>query len=293
MPALDLVYNPVSGSFSYKRLADLAEALEDRGFAVKLMPTSEQGAQLSGTADLICVHGGDGTLRDCVQALGDDAGSIPLCVAPSGTINLVARELGYARKPFRFADHLRKAWDRGPESWVHSPLYRLGDMPVVSCLSIGPDSHAVASVDGSLKRRIGRYAYVVALARQMRDWPRATMNVRGELVDGERFEYEAEAAIVSHAALYGGPFRVSPQAALEADSVELTTLSRSTRLGTIALSLAVMLRLPIARLGIAEIRSCRKIEFDRCVTPVQVDGDHMPECAYAIGPSGLTLRYVV
>ena len=293
MPALDLVCNPVSGSFSEAHLARLVAALEGQGFAVTAMPTTARGVQLSGTADIVCVHGGDGTLRDCVQAMGDAAGTVPLCVAPSGTINLVARELGYARKPERFAAELRAAWDRGPHSWVHSPLYRLGEMPVVSCLSIGPDSHAVARVDSTLKRRIGRYAYVVALVRQMREWPRATMSVRGELTDGTRFEYEAEAAIVSHAALYGGPFRVSPQAALEADSVELITLTRSTRLGTIALSLAVMLRLPVARLGIAEIRSCRRIEFDRCVTPVQVDGDHMPECAYAIAPAGLSLRYVV
>ncbi|MCA0909389.1 diacylglycerol/lipid kinase family protein [Qipengyuania gaetbuli] len=293
MTALDLVYNPVSGSFSQAHLDALVAGLEAEGFSVTPMPTTAKGAQLSGGAEVICVHGGDGTLRDTVQALGDKAGDVPLCVAPSGTINLVARELGYARQPANFAAELRAAWDRGSEGWVHSPLYTLGEMPIVSCLSIGPDSHAVARIDGKLKKRIGRYAYVVALAQQMRDWPRDTMTISGELVSGESFEYEAEAAIVSHAALYAGPFRVSPEAALAADSVELITLTRSTRLGTIALSLAVMLRLPVARLGIAEIRSCRRIAFDRCVTPVQVDGDHMPDCAFAIGPSGMTLRYVV
>ena len=293
MAALDLVYNPVSGSFSQSHLDALVSALEGQGFVVTPMPTTAEGAQLSGSADLVCVHGGDGTLRDTVQALAERAGETPLCVAPSGTINLVARELGYARKPAAFAADLRAAWERGRDTWVQSPLYRLGEMPIVSCLSIGPDSHAVARVDGKLKKRIGRYAYVVALAQQMRDWPRDTMTIRGALASGEPFEYEAEAAIVSHAALYAGPFKVSPEAALAADSVELITLKRSTRMGTIALSLAVMLRLPVAKLGIAEIRSCRRIEFDRCVTPVQVDGDHMPDCAYAIGPSGMTLSYVV
>ena len=292
MTALDLVYNPVSGSFSQSHLDALRNALVDHGFSVTLLPTTAEGARLSGTAQIVCVHGGDGTLRDTVQALGAQAGDVALCVAPSGTINLVARELGYRRKPRSFAADLRAAWDRGEGSWTPSPLYRLGDMPIVSCLSIGPDSHAVARVDGKLKKRIGRYAYVVALAQQMRDWPRSTMTIRGELANGEPFEYEAEAAIVSHAALYAGPFKVSPEAALAADSVELITLTRSTRLGTMALSLAVMLRLPVARLGIAEIRSCRRVEFDRCVTPVQVDGDHMPDCAFAIAPSGMTLRYV-
>ncbi len=290
---MDLVYNPYAGSFRERRLERLVEAFAAYGIEVRPMATTADGAQLSGEAELICVNGGDGTLRDTVQALGDDAGRVPLCIARAGTINLVARELGYPENPDKLARRIASAWERGPESRVRSPLYRLGEMPIVSCLSIGPDSHAVARVSGALKKRIGRYAYVVAIMRQMREWPRNAMHIRGELSDGTPFEVEAEAAIVSHGALYAGPFRLSPRAALEADSVELITLRRSTRIGTLALSGAAMLRLPIERLGIAEIRTCRRVEFDRCVTPVQVDGDHMPECAYAIAPSGLALSYVV
>lgn len=293
MTALDLVYNPVSGSFSQPHLDALVAALGREGFRVTPMPTSAAGAELSGTAEIICVHGGDGTLRDTVQALGDAAGAIPLCIARAGTINLVARELGYSRRPAVFARELRKAWERGEEGWVHSPLYRLGEMPIVSCLSIGPDSHAVARVSGTLKKRIGRYAYVVAMLEQMREWPRNPMTIRGETSEGIAFQCEAEAVIVSHGALYAGPFRLSPKAALAAESVELITLERSTRLGTIALSTAAMLGLPVERFANAEIRSCRRITFDRCVTPVQVDGDHMPDCAFAIAPSGIVLRYVV
>ncbi|MBX7541046.1 diacylglycerol/lipid kinase family protein [Qipengyuania sphaerica] len=293
MTALDLVYNPVSGSFSQPHLEALVAALEGEGFAVTAIPTAAEGAQLSGSADLICVHGGDGTLRDVVRALGEEAGRFPLCVAPSGTINLVARELDYSRKPARFARNLAEAWARGLESWVHAPLYRLGDMPIVSCLSIGPDSHAVARVSGPLKKRIGRYAYVVAMMQQMREWPREPMKIRGTTTEGEEFADEAEAVIVSNAALYAGPFRLSPEAALDADSVELISVSEGTRLRIMALSFAAMLGLPVERFAKARVRSCKRIEFDRCVTPVQVDGDHMPDCAYAVAPSGLTLRYVV
>jgi diacylglycerol kinase family enzyme len=293
MTAVDLVYNPVSGSFSQAHCEALREALKEEGFSVTMMPTTAEGAQLSGAAQLVCVHGGDGTLRDTVHALGDAAADVPLAVAPSGTINLVARELGYLREPRQFARQVAAAWAKGRDAFVEAPLYRLGEMPIVSCLSIGPDSHAVARVSGKLKQRIGRYAYVVAMVQQMREWPRNKMIVRGELVTGEDFCCEAEAAIVSSAALYAGPFRLSPEAALDADAVELITLERSTRLGTMLLSLAVMLRLPVDRFAKAQIRTCRRIEFDRCVTPVQVDGDHMPDCGYAIGPSGLSLRYVV
>lgn len=297
MPRLDLVYNPFSGGFRQKRLDRLVSALQANGFAVEPVATRQDGVPLSGEADLICVHGGDGTLRDVVQALGDKAGDMPLCIARAGTINLVARELGYPPEPETFARQLSAAWRRGPQSWVRSPLYRLGEMPIVACASMGPDSQAVARVSTALKQRIGRMAYAVAMLRQLREWPRNAMAISGELVDGESFECQAEAVIVSHAALYAGPFQLSPRAALATDAIELITLHRATRLGMLAFTLAAVLRLPVDRFGFAEIRSVRRVSFDRCVTPVQVDGDHVPgfghDCAFAIGPSGTALQYVV
>jgi diacylglycerol kinase family enzyme len=290
---LDLVYNPTAGSFRAERLAALVQAFERRGVAVRQISSARGWRPATDPPNLVCVHGGDGTLRDAVQALGTLAGDIPLCIAPSGTINLVARELGYPRDPETLAGQVLAAWKRGPEGWLKAPLYTLGEMPIVACLSIGPDSHAVAHVSSTLKRRIGRTAYVVAMIRVLRRWPAETMIVRGETVDGGRFECEAGAVIASHGALYAGSFRLSPRAALQADGVELIVLRRSGRWATMAFVAAALLRLPLDRLGLADIRTVRRVEFDRCVSPVQVDGDHIPDCAYAIGPSGLTLRYIV
>ena len=191
------------------------------------------------------------------------------------------------------ADQVCAAWERGPDNWLRAPLYTLGGMPVVACISIGPDSHAVAHVSDALKKRIGRLAYAVAMMRVLRRWPSANMAVSGELADGGEFACQAQAVIVSHGALYAGPFRLSPRAALQADSVELVSLRRPSRLGVLAFTAAAMLRLPLDKVGLADIRSVRRVSFDRCVSPVQVDGDHMPDCAYAIGPSGMALNYVV
>lgn len=290
---VDLVYNPVAGTFRRRRLDALVCEFERQGVAVTASATTPEGVPLSDDADFICVHGGDGTLRDTVQALGERAGEVPLCVAPSGTINLVARELGYAREPRRFVDQVLAAWQRGPKGWVHAPLYRLGELPVVSCLSIGPDSHAVARVSGALKRRIGRAAYVVALLQVMREWPRETMAVSGELTDGTAFTCDAGAVIVSHGALFAGPFRLSPKAALAADSVELIVLNRHSRRWVMAFTAAVLAGAPLDRLGLATFRSVRRIRFDRCVSPVQVDGDHITDAAFSVEPSGMTLRYVI
>ena len=43
MPALDLVYNPVSGSFSDDHLEALRDALIEAGFRVTPMPTTAAG----------------------------------------------------------------------------------------------------------------------------------------------------------------------------------------------------------------------------------------------------------
>lgn len=292
MIRLCLVSNPLAGSFRPDRLAALEQALAGQGFSIEHRSTRAP-QPFSKDCDLVCIHGGDGTLRDTVQELGAAAGTKPLAIAPTGTINLVARELGYAADPDVFAKGLRAAWERGSDSWVRAPLYALGALPVVSCLSIGPDSHAVARVSPALKKRIGRYAYAVAMMQHMREWPRQAMTIAGELATGEPFACIAEAAIVSHGALYAGPFRLSPKAALAADTVELITLTRSTRLATALLALAAMLRLPIDRLGLAEIRSCRRIDFGAGAGPVQVDGDHVPEGGHIVAPTGITLTYVV
>lgn len=293
MTCIALVYNPAAGAYRADRLDALVAALEGEGFTVECRTARAEGGPVGVNADLVCINGGDGTLRDTVQALGARAGTLPLCVAPLGTVNLVARELGYPRNPVRFARLIRQSWEAGETHRVRAPLYALGELPVVSCLSIGPDSLAVAEVSTALKKRIGRYAYAVAMMRTMRRWQRREMHITGELATGTPFSCTAEAAIVSHGALYAGPFRLSPMAALKADSVELVTVRSSTRLATLMLAGAAMLHLPIARLGLAEIRSCRRIDFGHGAGPVQVDGDHMPETAHTVAPTGLVLTYLV
>jgi diacylglycerol kinase (ATP) len=290
---MDLVYNPVAGTFRPVRLAALVAAFTRLGWRVTPISTTPGGIPLSLEADLVCVHGGDGTVRDTVQALGARAATVPLCIAPAGTINLIARELGYRRDPSACAAQVTEAWTRGPASWTRAPLFRLGDLPVVACVSIGPDSHAVARVSATLKRRIGRSAYAVALLQLLRAWPRDTMRISGELADGTPFACEAGAVIVSHGALFAGPFRLSPHAALARDTVELIVLTRPSRRGVAAFTAAALAGLPLDRLGLASFRSARRIVFERGAAPVQVDGDHIVSAGNSIEPTGMTLQYVV
>lgn len=290
---LDLVYNPASGNFRPQRLYALARELEAAGFAVRQTATTTEGVAIAQDAELVCIHGGDGAVRMVAQALGERIGSVPLCISPAGTINLLARELGYASDPRRFAQSLAMAWRKGREHWLSSPVLWWGQTPVLACLSIGPDSVAVAGVSTQLKARLGRFAYLVAAIKHLWRWPRGGFLVRATLVDGSEIVETAEAALIARGRYYAGPFCLSPRARLGSESVELLLLEQAGRRNTMLFALAVMLGICPQRAGLARIYSVSEVRFTDCNLPVQVDGDALGVGPLTVSMSGLTASFCI
>lgn len=280
---LDLVYNPASGSFRGKRLHALRDALERAGFSPRLVATTPDGVTIAPDAQLVCVHGGDGAVRMAAQSLGERLATVPLAIAPAGTINLLARELGYAANPRRFAAQLAGAWQAGERCWLRSPVLTCNGQPVLACLSIGPDSCAVAGVSLALKSRIGRLAYPIAALSQLRRWPRAGISVQAKLADGSMIDASAEAVFIARGRFYAGPFSLSPAARLDAPGFELVLLEKAGRRRSLAFALAVAAGLSPVRFGLARIYSAGEVRLDGGAMPAQIDGD-------AIAPGPLTLK---
>ncbi|WP_336985990.1 diacylglycerol/lipid kinase family protein [Altererythrobacter aquiaggeris] len=290
---LDLVYNPASGGFRQENLDQLIAAFKNFDWTITPIATRPDGVTLSHNCQLVCVHGGDGALRQTVRALGQRAGKVPLCVSPAGTINLVARELGYHADPDKFAVQIAAAWARGPLSWAASPLFEFAQMPVLACLSIGPDSVAVARVSGALKAKIGRYAYVVSALKLLLRWPQDPMPVKAQGLDGRIFETSAEAVFAARGKYYAGPFCLSPKARLTNPTLELVIIERSTRLACLRFVLAVLSGRDPAAHGIAKTYTVKWAEIGDGDLPTQVDGDQVPPVMGRIAPSGLIVRYCV
>ncbi|WP_114520451.1 diacylglycerol kinase family protein [Altererythrobacter sp. ZODW24] len=290
---LDLVYNPSSGGFRRAKLEQLVAALEHFDWAVTLIETRPDGVTLSSDCELVCVHGGDGALRQTVCGLGKRAGKIPICISPAGTINLVARELGYHADPDKFAVQVAAAWGKGPQRWLRSPLFTFDDMPVLACMSIGPDSVAVSGVSTSLKAKIGRYAYVISAMKMLARWPQDPMPVKAQDVDGRIFEMHGEAVFVARGKFYAGPFSLSPNSELSASTLELVVIERSTRLACLRFALAVMIGRDPAKLGLAKTFTVKWAEIGDGDLPTQVDGDQVTPVMGRIEPSGQVVRYCV
>jgi diacylglycerol kinase family enzyme len=231
-------------------------------------------------ADLVCIGGGDGTVRMVVGRQGDPAGLPPIAVFPAGTINLVARELGYPRSPKAFVARIEQ--DRA----VHSPLAELNGEPFVACLSVGVDALAVASLSEGLKARIGRFAYVEAMTRLLVRWPRHRLRVRTS--EGE---FAAEALFVLRGRFYAGPWTLHPEAHLGHDALRVLALPSARRRDVISLAGRALGGMRAPHPGWRYLETdWLEVTSDQSV-PVQADGDAVGLLPARVEMSGKSVRF--
>jgi diacylglycerol kinase (ATP) len=161
-------------------LGELRDVLARRGFEDPLwfeVPKSKKAPDrareaLKRGADLVLVWGGDGMVQRCVDALAGSGASIG--VVPAGTANLLASNLGMPRDIEAAVavalDGERRKLDVGVVN---------GERFAVMA-GAGFDARMIHDADGVVKRRLGRLAYVVTGAKNLRG-PRTGARIR---VDG-------------------------------------------------------------------------------------------------------------
>lgn len=124
---------------------------------------------LAAGADAVLVAGGDGTVRAVSQAMtGSD---VPLTIVPSGTGNLLARNLNL---PLTVPEKMIRATfagDRLPVDVGIATITRAGgeveEHGFVVMAGIGLDAAMIANTNPDLKKRMGWVAYVDGAARSL------------------------------------------------------------------------------------------------------------------------------
>ncbi len=276
-----LAYNPRMAGHRLDRIAALVRALEASGHGVSHHDSLSFDCRRDAPeAELLCIGGGDGTVRMVVGNQADPAALPPIAVFPVGTINLVARELGYPKSPRAFIARIIQ--DRA----VLSPLALLNDQPFVACLSVGVDALAVASLSEGLKARIGRFAYVEAMSRLLLKWPRHALTVR---TDSE--EFEAEALFVLRGKFYAGPWTLHPDAHLGRNRLRVLALPRAKRRDVIALATRALGGMRHAHPDWRYLECTSLDVTSGQPVPVQADGDSVGMLPVRIGMSGKSVRF--
>lgn len=165
-------------------------------------------------ANIVAACGGDGTVNSVLQGIGDQG---TLGIIPSGTANVIARELGI---PLNFRDACKnlltaavKKIDVGLCNG-HRFLFVAGT---------GYDAHVAARVSPSLKRFLGKFAYHIASCKELLTYrpPRLTFSFN----DG-RPVIEGEFAIIANMRRYGGDLFFAPAARYDDGILDLVILRR-------------------------------------------------------------------
>lgn len=276
-----LVYNERLAPKRMARVQALASVLERRGHEVAHhFGDNFDAARDAAGADCIVMAGGDGTARLVVGKQADPAHLPPLAIYPTGTINLLARELGYPRSPEAFAERI----ERGDNKTV-TRLATIDGEPFLACSSIGFDAHTVASVSETLKLRIGRFAYVAALLAMVKDWPRRKL-----VIDTGNQTLEAETLFVLRGKFYAGPWTLDRGAHLGKDCLRVLALPSGRRRDMALLVLYAMLgsHKPHGRWHFIETERLTVSGAEDI--PVQADGDVVTNAPvqFAMTPAELT-----
>jgi len=171
-----LVYNPVKVDVEELRAA-VARHSADAGWAdplfyettVEDLGDGVTREAIAAGAAAILVAGGDGTVRAVSEAVADS--DVPLTIVPSGTGNLLARNL---QLPLADPDAMIAATFDGD---VHAIDVGFADMvrpdgereerAFVVMGGMGLDAAMIANTNGDLKKKVGWVAYVDGAARSL------------------------------------------------------------------------------------------------------------------------------
>ena len=228
-----LIANPNAGQFKLQReraTKTLCEALKKRGVAIEVQYTTAPNdasrmaseAAQKGYTDVI-VSGGDGTINEAVQGLAGT--NLRLTVWPSGTANVLGKELGMPRNPTQLAQLI--ATGKTFQMHLGCAEYEATKERRYFFLmaGIGLDASIVNQVNPKLKRGVGKAAFVYSGLEHLANWQPIPFRVE---VNGRR--YRATFAAIGKAPHYGGNLSITPNARLDQPEFEICLINSKNRL---------------------------------------------------------------
>lgn len=172
-------------------------------------------------ADVVMAAGGDGTVRAVAETLRGTG--VPLALLPSGTGNVLARNLGFTLNNLRhsvdtaFGGTVR-AIDLGMVEAERADGSRTTNA-FLAMAGIGLDAQMAAHTNAVLKARAGWIAYVDPIAKALRD--RNSVKVRYSVDGGPVHSASVNTIIVGNCGLLPGNVLLLPDALIDDDILDI------------------------------------------------------------------------
>jgi YegS/Rv2252/BmrU family lipid kinase len=265
--AADSVFKPTAAAGDARRLA--AEAVKEGH-------------------DTVVAAGGDGTLNEVLNGLGDVPGGFErtrLGIIPLGTVNVFARELGIPPKPSTAWEIIRS----GRETQVDLPWVeqtgggRVTRHYFTQLAGAGLDARAIELVSWKTKKKVGPLAYVMAGLRALCEAP-AELRVRAQDMWSS-----CALVLIGNGRLYGGSFRVFPEADLRDAALEVCVFPKVHWWILLRCGLPLLLSGRVPSAVVRRFRGSDVVVQGVGRVPIEVDGElvgHLP-ARFGLNPLGL------
>jgi YegS/Rv2252/BmrU family lipid kinase len=268
---LAAIFNPHSGGGGYRRDVPLIfAALRGLGYEVEERQTESPGdaTRLAREAveagiDVVCAIGGDGTVNETINGLA--GGETPLAIVPTGTVNVLAMELGIPLEP---PDAVRLLGS-GTVSWIDLGL--AGERYFGLMAGVGMDAAVVASLNPTMKKALKEAAFAVqGLATYL------THEEPLIRVTSDERTVEGYFAVFGNSSNYGGAFGITPLADMRDGLLDVCVLKDKSFLSTVWYWTAALLNAHIKHPKVEYFRtehaSIATVEAGKEVL-VQTDGE--------------------
>jgi diacylglycerol kinase family enzyme len=185
-------------------------------------------AAVAAGADVVVAVGGDGTVRQVGSAL---AGSgTPFAVIPSGTANLLARNLGIPQYDIDRAARIALGSQQRPIDLGVLHYQRIdgsnAELNYFVMAGFGIDADMVSGSDPTMKRRFGWVAYVAPIVRSL--GRTSSSEVTYTLDDGTSVSGPVHTLIVGNSGMVTAGLRLLPNAILDDGLLDILAI-RSMR----------------------------------------------------------------
>jgi YegS/Rv2252/BmrU family lipid kinase len=264
-----LIANPVAGGGRAKRLAaDLVQRLCQRGYLVETFVTNSAGdaarraGHIEADVDVLVVIGGDGTLNEILNGLPDPS-QRPIAHLPTGTANVLGRELGLRRR----AEDLIQILESGHLRRLDMGL--LDERRFLLMATAGFDAMVAKEVRRRRGETLGYVGYLMPILRALQRYQPPELKVT---VDGGE-QILGAFVVVSNTRNYGGIFSFADQARCDSGHLDVCVFPRGTLPALIWYYFAAFCGWVSQRTDVRYLTGSRiRIESIEAVA-VQMDGD--------------------
>jgi diacylglycerol kinase (ATP) len=183
-------------------------------------------------ADVVVVHGGDGTVMEVASGLMGT--NIPMAIVPGGTANVMARELGVPNDLVEASTLIVNG-----ESFVRRvDMGKVGEHYFLLRAGMGLEAAMIEAADREMKDRLGLLAYAFTALQELASPQLATYHLT---LDGEEAQAEGLACLVANSGNVGAAgISIVPDMDVSDGLLDVIVVTRSDLPSLIALAASVV-----------------------------------------------------